>query len=54
MSVLVLELRQYPGARLSDSSVPSAVRLSVLARVGSQSRALSGFVIVQPSHSGAH
>lgn len=54
MSVLVLELRQYPGARFSDSSVPSAVRLSVLGKVPSQSRALSGFATVQPSHSRVH
>ena len=54
ISLLKLELRQYPGARFSDSSVPSAVGLSVLGKVGSQSRALFGFIMVQPSHSRSH
>lgn len=54
ISLLLLELRQYPGARFSDSSVPSAVRLSVLGKASSQSKALSGFIMVQPSHSRSH
>lgn len=51
MTLLVLEVRQYPASRSSDSSVPWAVRLVVNFGTGSHSRALSGSTVAQLLHS---